>query len=219
MSTQKIIDCGIVYTYCGENELRVGTNENIARNGFEIKDKKYSSLYIKGSIQGKNVVEIGTYAFYESYDLLDVYIEEPVAILRFREFDKLPNLIAFHFPKTIQMLEKWCLSDWHNGVTKGTMNIIFHGEVQLSNVVYDAIVNKERFNVFFCSMPKLDSSTPFFTSYDFLNIYAPFSGRISNTNIIKSSHHCLIGVENSSKMNVCNCIGLKHLVFISIFII
>ena len=198
-SSDIIIENGIRYTYCSENELRAGTgvNNTSTQNALIDEFANITSLHIPGSVQGKKVVEIGTYAFFECYSIVYVHIDEPVERVLFRAFDRLISLTEIHFPQTIKTLEKWSVSGYNEDaeikITKGTINVFFNGTTQLTNVVANSILNKEIIQLFFCTRPNINPSTGFVISYSKFRVYGPFLGKLSNISVRRSSHHCLIG--------------------------
>ena len=194
---------GIIYKELPDGNLIVGTNETTI--ALDDSFKNTTAVLIPETVDGKKVIAVGQYAFYECFTIEYVYVKAKIKTIEFRAFDRLTALKEIHLPDSLEIIKMWAISGYHptSGITMGTIKIFFEGVSQLKYLSSEAILNKETLMLFFCSKLSSVSYDNSITSYSNAYIFAPYRFFLGGIKSTISSHHCNIGVP--FKKQSCYC--------------
>ena len=177
-----------------QNEIIIGTNETNKKNGIKEGYSAPEHLVIPSHYNGKEITQIGRWAFYSCHTIQTVKIFAPIQIINEYAFAECYNLSSINIPNTCMYI-MWAAIDGRVQTTPspqygmGPITITFEPGSQLAYLDHSSIANFPSFIVYIYDkiypsvhdesfVFKSDNNTNF-SSYS-VHIYSPYSFKFAN---------------------------------------
>ena len=130
-----------------------GTNKTEARNGVKNWELIGPKLILPSYLDGKEITEVGQFAFCRCYYLKELFIDEGIKVLNDHAFGYCPNLTSIIIPPSVECIMYCSLHAYNEScetyTSVGTMKVTFAGDSMIKYIDHYSITRKEHVVIIF----------------------------------------------------------------------
>ena len=220
----------IKYLYDSNKEFLIVGSENLTNYDYDKvaipNSTDFNYVEIPNILQGYQVKEIGSYAFYGCIYITKVTIKAKIKQINKYAFYQCYNLISINIPSSCELIADAAISGaiWINNVpytTDGILSVVFEPNTTIKTLGSNSIERKEVIIIIYCgnTLPTIKPDSLFYkTNYSI--IYTSTELDFGTYESVVEPHFCNLPPENKISYN-CDNIFYKNLFFslIMIFVI